>query len=189
MKISIIGAGNVGAAAGLFIAQKNLCDRLVLVDIVEAVKGKALDIQQAAESLDFTTDVEGGTKYEMIAESDIVINAAGFPRVQGTGSREDLLKENFQIAKTVCSAIKKFAPNAIVMNAANPVDSLTYGFYKILNFEPRKVLGMGGLLDCSRAQSLISKETGKSVSDIKTIILGTHGDGMVFLCNFVFFLN
>src|SRR3989344_6931658 len=165
MKISIIGAGNVGATAGLFIAQKNLCNHLVLVDIVETVKGKSLDIQQAATSLDFNTDIEGGTKYEMIAESNIIVNTAGFPRIQGSGSREELLEKNLQIAKTICSSIKKFAPNAIVMNVANPVDSLTYGFYKLLNFDSRKVFGMGGLLDCSRAQTLISKETGKSVSD------------------------
>ena len=181
MKISIIGAGNVGATAGLFIAQKNLCDHLILVDIVETVRGKALDIQQSAASLDFETIVEGGTKYEMIAESDIVVNTAGFPRIQGSGSREELLQKNFQIAKTVCSSIKKFAPNSIVMNVANPVDSLTYGFYKLLNFESRKVFGMGGLLDCSRAQTLLSKECGKHISDIKTTILGTHGDDMVFL--------
>lgn len=181
MKISIIGAGNVGATAGLFIAQKNICDHLVLVDIIETVKGKALDIQQAASSLDFETIVEGGTKYEMIAESDIIINTAGFPRLQSSKSREELLQKNFDIAKTVCSAIKKFAPNAIIMNVANPVDSLTYAFYKLLNFNKTKVFGMGGLLDCSRAQALISKEIGKSVEDIKTMILGTHGDDMVFL--------
>ncbi len=181
MKISIIGAGNVGATAGLVIAQKNLCEHLVLVDIVETVRGKALDIQQAASSLEFETQVEGGTKYEMIAESDIIVNTAGFPRIQGSGSREELLEKNFQIAKTISSSIKKFTPNAIVMNVANPVDSLTYAFYKLLNFDKSKVFGMGGLLDCSRAQTLISKETGKPVSDIKTMILGTHGDDMVFL--------
>ena len=101
MKISIIGAGNVGATAGLFIAQKNLCNHLVLVDIVETVRGKALDIQQSAASLDFETIVEGGTKYEMIAESDIIINTAGFPRIQGSSSREELLEKNLEIEKNL----------------------------------------------------------------------------------------
>jgi len=180
MKVSIIGAGNVGSSAALLLAEKDICDQIVLVDIVESVRGKAMDINQSSTALGFNTKVIGSTDYEMIKDSDVIVNTAGFPRLKGSGSRDELLEKNMEIAKTVCSNIRKYSPKSIVINVANPVDVLTYAFYKLLGNEPSKVFGMGGLLDCSRAAVLISKETGVSVKDINVIILGTHGDTMVF---------
>ena len=179
MKISIIGAGNVGASAGLLIAEKNLCDQLVLIDIVESVKGKAKDIQQASPTLDFQTELIGSTDYKEIEGSDIIINTAGFPRKEGE-SRDDLLKRNLEIVKSACSNIQKYSPDSLVINVANPVDSLTYAFSKLLNISSQRVFGMGGLLDCSRAQVLISKETNIQARYIEPVILGTHGDTMAF---------
>ncbi len=180
MKVSIIGAGNVGSSAALLLAEKDICDQIVLVDVLDSVKGKAMDIQQASLSLGFDTKIIGSTDYEMIKDSDIIVNTAGFPRIKDSGSRDELLEKNIGIAKTVCSNIKKYSPKSIVMNVSNPVDALTYAFYRLLGKESSKVFGMGGLLDCSRAAVLISKETGVSVKDIDVVILGTHGDTMVF---------
>lgn len=176
MKVSIIGAGNVGASAALFIAQKNICNHIVLIDIVESVIGKAKDIQQASSTLGFDTEIIGSKDYKEIKDSDIIVNTAGFPRKAGSGSRDELLEKNIEIVKTVSNNIKKYAPNALFINVTNPVDAITYAFSRLLK---NKVFGMGGLLDASRAESFISKETGIPVKDIKIIILGTHGDTMV----------
>lgn len=182
-KVSIIGAGNVGATAALHIAELDI-DEVVLVDIVDGVpQGKALDMAQSASIHGFDTKVHGSNEYEPIKESDIVVITAGLPRKPGM-SRDDLLIKNFNIMKSISENIKKYAPKAIVIVVTNPLDAMVYSVLKLTGFNPKKVIGMAGVLDTARFKAFLAMELKVSVKDIQTLVLGGHGDTMVPLPNF-----
>lgn len=178
MKISVIGAGMVGSTTAQRIADKKLADELVLVDIVEAVKGKALDIQESASIEGFDTKIIGTTEYRDISGSDIIVVTAGFPRMPGM-SREDLLAKNSEIVKKVAQNIKEYAKNAIVIVVTNPLDVMSYIMLKETGFDKNKVIGMAGILDTTRFATFIAEELNVTAKDVKALVLGSHGDSMV----------
>lgn len=178
MKISVIGAGMVGSTTAQRIADKNLADELVLVDIVESVKGKALDIQQCASIEGFDTKIIGTMEYKEIENSDLVIVTAGFPRMPGM-SRDDLVSKNSEIVRGVAKNIKEYAPDSIVIVVTNPLDVMSYLMLKETGFDKRKVIGMAGVLDAARFETFIAEELKVSPKDVKALVLGCHGDSMV----------
>ncbi len=179
MKISVIGGGNVGATALLCIAQKELANELVLIDIVEGMpQGKALDILEARPVQGFDGKIYGSNDYAAIKDSDIIVMTAGVARKPGM-SREDLLKTNQKIIEDAADKIKELAPNAIVIVVTNPLDIMTYLMYRRTGFEPKRVFGMAGVLDTARFKTFIAEELNVSVEDVSTIVLGGHGDNMV----------
>ncbi len=177
MKIAIIGAGQVGATTAHRIAEKGLGD-IVLMDIVDSVKGKALDLLESAPIECHDCSIIGSTDYEEIKGANIVIITAGLPRQPGM-SREDLLKKNKEIVKQAAENIKKFAPNSIVIVVTNPLDVMSYIVLKTTGFEPSKVMGMAGILDSARFRTFIAEELDVSKRDIHALVLGSHGDSMV----------
>ena len=178
MKVSIVGAGNIGAIAALRIIEKDLAD-VVLVDIAQGVpQGKALDIMETAPLIGTDKKIIGTNNNSEIKDSDIVVITAGFPRKPGM-NREDLINKNVTIINSICKNIKKYAPNAIVIVVTNPLDIMSYAALKATGFNKERVIGMGGILDSTRFRSFIAEKTGKSVKDIETMILGAHGDSMV----------
>jgi len=178
MKISVIGAGMVGSTTAQRIADKKLADELVLVDIVESVKGKALDIQESASIEGFSTKVIGTLDYKEISGSDIIIVTAGLPRQPGM-SRDDLLAKNSEIVKKVAQNIKEYAKNAIVIVVTNPLDVMSYIMLKETGFDKNKVIGMAGILDTTRFATFIAEELNVTAKDVKALVLGSHGDSMV----------
>ena len=179
MKISIIGAGHVGATATLFTVQKKLADEVVLIDIVDGLpQGKALDILESSPLLDFDIKLTGSNNYADLKQSDIVVITAGVPRKPGM-SRIDLLKININIVKSVTENIKKYAPNSIIIVVTNPLDIMTYTAHAISGFKTNKVFGMAGVLDVSRYKTFIANELNVSVSNISAMLMGGHGDSMV----------
>ncbi|MBU0898887.1 MAG: malate dehydrogenase [Nanoarchaeota archaeon] len=182
MKISVIGAGNVGSTTALKLVQKNLAD-VVLVDIAEGVaEGKALDIQHSVAVWNGESKIKGTTGISQISGSDIVIVTAGFPRKPGM-NRDELLKTNENIIKSISAEIKKHAPDSIVIVVTNPLDIMTYLALKKTGFPRERVLGMAGILDTSRFKALISEETKTNYNDIETMVLGGHNELMVPLVN------
>lgn len=183
-KISIIGAGRVGESTAQFIAEKNLCRHLMLIDIREGVpQGVALDIQETAPLLGFDTQVNGCHSAEGITDSDIIVVTAGIPRQPGM-SRSDILGTNVKIMDQIAQDIKKYSPNAIVIIVSNPVDSMTFRMFKQCGFPRNQVFGQAGVLDSTRMASFIAMETGLSVMDINAMVLGGHGDTMVPMMRF-----
>ncbi len=177
-KISIIGAGHVGAEAALGLVTKDVGD-IVLVDIKEGMpQGKALDMYEAMPLLGSSVSVQGTNTYDEIEGSDVVVITAGLPRKPGM-TREDLLKTNFEIVKGVCEEVKKRAPNAVVIIVTNPLDAMVYTAYKVLGFERTRVMGMAGALDSTRFRAFLAMELGVSPADVTAMVLGTHGDLMV----------
>lgn len=177
-KVAIIGAGNVGATTALMIAQQGLAD-IVLFDIAENLaKAKAIDISQALAAQGLNVRVAAANNYKELNGSDIVIVTAGFARKPGM-SRDDLLKANADVVKGVCKEIKKNTPQSIVMMVTNPLDVMAYLAYKITGFEPTRVFGMAGVLDSARLADYISIKLKTKRSDIKAMVLGSHGDLMV----------
>ncbi len=177
-KISVVGAGFVGSTCAHWAAQKELGD-VVLLDVNEgSAKGKALDLFEASPVKGFDSKVTGTSSYEDISESDIIIITAGIPRKPGM-SRDDLLKTNAKIMKTVCNGVKKYAPNTVVIVVSNPLDAMAYVAKQTLGFPRNRVIGMAGVLDSARFRSFIAEETGFSVKDIHAFVLGGHGDTMV----------
>jgi malate dehydrogenase len=184
-KISLIGAGNIGGNLALLAAQKGLGD-VVLFDVVPGLpQGKALDILQSFPAQNLHSHVSGTNDYKDIDGSDIVIITAGKPRLPGM-SRDDLLDINAKIMKDVAVNVKKFAPNAVVIVISNPLDAMVYQFAEISGFEKNHVVGMSGILDSSRLRAFISMETGVSPYDIRTFVLGGHGDDMVPLVRYTY---
>lgn len=178
-KISIIGAGNVGATTALLLAQKELADEIVLVDIIEGLaEGKALDISQAGAIEGFSANVTGSSDYSMISNSKIIVVTAGVVRKPGM-SRLDLLSKNANIIKEITLNIVKYAPNSIIIVVTNPVDIMSYYAWKISGFSSQRVLGQGGILDSGRFCYFIAQELKISTQNISTIILGGHGDSML----------
>lgn len=178
MKISIIGAGQVGATTALMLAEKELANDIVLIDILESVKGKALDMMCSSPVKPFSCSIDGSCDYEKIKDSDIIVITAGLPRMPGM-SREDLLEKNKQIIEGVCDNILKYAPNAILIVVTNPLDVMCYLVLKKTGFKKEKVIGMAGVLDSARLRNFIAKELNVSPKDVHSLVLGSHGDSMV----------
>ena len=182
-KISIIGAGFVGATAAHWAAAKELGD-IVLVDILEGIPlGKALDLYEAAPIEGFDAKVIGTNGYEETRDSDVVVITSGVARKPGM-SREDLLTTNKKIIESVVAQVVKASPGAILIMVANPLDTMTYLAYKKSGFPRERVMGMAGILDTARFKTFISMELGVSVEDIQALLLGGHGDEMVPLPRF-----
>lgn len=179
MKITVIGAGNVGATAAQRIAEKELAREVVLVDIVEGIpQGKGLDMLESGPVEGFDTRITGTNSYAETAGSDIVVITAGIPRKPGM-SRDDLLATNAGIIKSVTEQVTKTSPNAILIVVSNPLDVMVYVAQKVSGFPRERVIGMAGVLDTARYRTFIAMELGVSVEDVTAIILGGHGDSMV----------
>ena len=179
-KIGLIGGGQIGGNLALLAVQKNLGD-VVLFDIPASeglVKGKALDINQLSAVDGYDCRVTGSTDWKDVAGSDVVIITAGVPRKPGM-SREDLLDINLKIMKDVAANIKQHAPNAFVINVANPLDAMVYALYKIAELPKNMVVGMAGVLDTSRFKCFVAEALGCSIRDVEALVLGGHGDDMV----------
>ena len=179
-KIALIGAGNIGGELAAAAARRQLGD-VVLLDIPEkegVAKGKALDISQSAAIEGFDAKLTGTSKYEDIAGSDVVVVTAGVPRKPGM-SRDDLLSINLKIIRSVAEGIKKHAPNAFVIVISNPLDAMVHEMKKVTGFDKKKVIGMAGVLDSARFTSFIAAELDVSIKDVRTLVLGGHGDTMV----------
>jgi len=182
-KITIVGAGNVGATAAHWAAAKELGD-IVLVDIVEGIpQGKALDLLEAGPVELFDSRIIGTNRYEDTAGSDIVIITAGIARKPGM-SRDDLQKTNAEIVKGVAQQAVKYSPNAIFIVVSNPLDVMAYVTYKVTGLPRERVVGMAGILDTARYRTFIAQEVGVSVEDIQALVLGGHGDDMVPLVSY-----
>lgn len=183
-KITVVGAGNVGATAAQRLAEKQLARTVVVVDIVEGVpQGKALDQWESAPIEGFDSHVVGTNGYEETAGSDIVVITAGIPRKPGM-SRDDLLNTNAGIMKSVCEQVKKTSPNAILIIVSNPLDAMCYVAMKVTGFPRERVIGMAGVLDTARYRSFIAEALEVSVEDIQAMVLGGHGDTMVPLVSY-----
>ena len=179
-KIGLIGGGQIGGNLALIAMQKSLGD-VVLYDIPAAegmVKGKALDMNQLAAVDGYDCRVTGTTNWEDVAGSDVVIITAGVPRKPGM-SREDLLEINLKIMKDVATNLKNHAPNAFVINIANPLDAMVIALHKITGFKKNMVSGMAGVLDTSRFKCFVAEAVGCSIRDVEALVLGGHGDDMV----------
>jgi malate dehydrogenase len=177
-KISIIGAGFVGATAAHWAAEKELGD-VVLVDIIEGIpQGKALDLFEAGPVEGFDARVVGSNSYEETKDSDVVIITSGIPRKPGM-TREDLLETNKKIIESVVAQVVAQSPNAILIMVTNPLDTMTYLAVKKSGLSKKRVMGMAGILDTARFKAFIAMELGVSVEDIQALLLGGHGDEMV----------
>lgn len=179
-KITVIGAGNVGATCANVIAHKDLAKEVVLVDIKEGLaEGKALDIWQSSSINNFNVRMVGSTNdYLKTKGSGIVVITSGLPRKPGM-SRDDLIKTNAGIVKEVTESVVKYSPEAIIIVVSNPLDVMTYAAYKAANKLPNKVFGMAGILDTGRYKAFIADALDVSPKDIHAMLLGGHGDTMV----------
>ena len=179
-KISIIGAGNVGATTAHWCAAAELGD-IVLVDIPateDMPKGKALDLLQASPVMGFDSQITGTTSYEATAGSDVVVIAAGIPRKPGM-SRDDLLATNAKIMGSVCEQIKKTSDHAVVIVVSNPLDAMVQRAQQVTGFPTQRVIGQAGVLDTARYRTFLAQELNVSVEDISALLMGGHGDTMV----------
>lgn len=177
-KITVVGAGNVGATAALWAATKELGD-VVLVDIVEGVpQGKALDMAQAAPIEAYDVKLTGTNGYDETADSDVVIITAGLPRKPGM-SRDDLLKTNAEIVGSCTDEVAKRSPNAVIIVVSNPLDAMAQVAFKRSGFPKNRVLGMAGVLDAARMRCFLAEALDVSVEDVTAFVLGGHGDTMV----------
>jgi malate dehydrogenase len=177
-KVTVVGAGNVGATTAQRLAEKELCD-VVLVDIVEGVpQGKALDLTEAAPIEKHDAKLTGANGYEATAGSDIVIITAGIPRKPGM-SRDDLISTNAGIIKSVTQQIVKQSPDAILIIVSNPLDAMCHVAFDVSGFPKNRVLGMAGVLDSARFRAFIAMELNVSVENTHAFVLGGHGDTMV----------
>lgn len=177
-KVTVIGAGNVGATAAQRLAEKELCD-VVLVDIVEGVpQGKSLDLTEAAPIEKHDAHLTGANDYDASAGSDIIIITAGIPRKPGM-SRDDLISTNAGIMRTVTTEAAKRSPNAVIIIVSNPLDAMCQVAYEASGFPKNRVIGMAGVLDSARFRAFISMELDVSVENTHAFVLGGHGDTMV----------
>jgi malate dehydrogenase len=177
-KITIVGAGNVGATSAHWAAEKELGD-IVLVDIVEGMpQGKALDLMEARPVEGFDVTITGTNGYEETADSDLVIITSGLPRKPGM-SREDLLQKNKEIVSSVTKSVVAKSPDSIIIIVSNPLDTMSYVAKVVSGFPKHRVMGMAGILDSARFKVFIAMELNVSVEDIQAMVLGGHGDSMV----------
>jgi malate dehydrogenase len=183
-KITVVGAGNVGATAAQRVAEKELARQVVLIDIAEGIpQGKGLDQWQSAPIEGFDSRIVGSNGYEESAGSGIYIVTAGIARKPGM-SRDDLLNTNAGIVRQVCENIARVSPNAIIIMVSNPLDVMCYVAMKASGFPRERVIGMAGVLDTARYRAFLSTEIGVSVEDIQAMVLGGHGDTMVPLISY-----
>ena len=177
-KVTIVGAGNVGATAAHWIAAKELAD-VVLIDVAEGIpQGKALDLLEAMPIEKRDVHVIGANDYAEAANSDIVVITAGIPRKPGM-SRDDLLQTNYKIMSDVVNKITAVAPNSILIIVSNPLDAMAQAALKVSGFPKNRVLGMAGVLDSARMSSFVAMECKVSVENVHSFVLGGHGDDMV----------
>jgi len=177
-KITVVGAGNVGANCALRIAEKDLAD-VVLVDVVEGVpQGKGLDLLESGPVQGYDVAITGANDYAPTADSDIVIITAGFPRKPGM-SRDDLLMANYEIVRSATEEAVKFSPNSILILVTNPLDAMAQTALWVSKFNKERVVGMAGVLDSARFRTFIALELGVSVDNVTAVVLGGHGDTMV----------
>jgi len=182
-KITVVGAGNVGATTAHIAATQNLAD-IVLVDIVEGLaEGKALDIAEAGPVQLYDAHILGTTDWAMTADSDIVIVTSGVTRRPGM-SRDDLLAKNVQIVKDVSQNIVEYSPDSFIIVVCNPLDAMVYTAARVTGFSKSKIMGMAGALDSARFSYFLAVELGVSVANINTVLMGGHGDDMVPLPRF-----
>ncbi len=177
MKVTVVGAGAVGATCADNIARKELCSELVLLDIKEGIsEGKSLDLFQTSSLLGFDTRITGSTNdYTKTANSDVVVITSGIPRKPGM-TREELIGINAGIVKGVTENILKYSPNAIIIVISNPMDTMTYLALKSSGLPKNRIIGMGGILDSARFKCYLSLATGASTNDIHGVVIGGHGD-------------
>lgn len=177
MKVTIVGAGNVGASCAEYIALKRIASKVVLLDIKEGfAEGKALDLFQTATTLGFNTALEGVTNnYKATAGSDVVVITSGIPRKPGM-TREELIGINAGIVKSVSENILEHSPNAIIVVVSNPMDTMTYLALKATGLSKNRIIGMGGALDSSRFKAYLSLALKKPANDIHGMVIGGHGD-------------
>lgn len=177
MKVSVIGAGNVGASCAEYIAINKIASEVVILDIKKGLaEGKALDLTQTSSTLGFDTIVKGVTNdYKSTQDSDVVVITSGIPRKPGM-TREELIGINAGIVDSVTESILKFSPNTIIVVVSNPMDTMTYLALRSNKLEKNKVIGMGGALDSSRFKTYLSKALNKPQSDIHAMVIGGHGD-------------
>lgn len=177
-KITIVGAGNVGATTAHWAAAKELGD-IVITDVVEGMpQGKALDLMQSGPVEGFDCSITGTNDYADTAGSDIIVITAGLPRKPGM-SRDDLLEANVNILKAVTEAVTSQSPDAVLIVVTNPLDAMVYTAYKLSGFPKNRVIGMAGVLDTARFRTFIAMELDVSVEDVTAFVLGGHGDTMV----------
>lgn len=177
-KVTVVGAGNVGATAAQRLAEKELCD-VILIDIVEGVpQGKALDLTEAAPIEKHDAHLTGANDYAQSAGSDIVIITAGIPRKPGM-SRDDLISTNAKIMKSVTEQVAKLSPEAVLIIISNPLDAMCHVAYEASGFPKNRVIGMAGVLDSARFRAFIAMELNVSVENTHAFVLGGHGDTMV----------
>ncbi|MCH8029559.1 MAG: malate dehydrogenase [Candidatus Dadabacteria bacterium] len=182
-KISVIGAGHVGATTALRLAEMELGD-VVMVDIVEDMpQGKALDLMEMAPVVGYDVSITGANGYDDTAGSDIVVITSGIPRKPGM-SRDDLLATNAKIVKQVTEEVIKKSPDTILIVVSNPLDAMVYVAHRVSGFPRERVMGMAGVLDSARFRAFISMELGVSVDNIHAFVLGGHGDDMVPLAKY-----
>lgn len=177
-KVTVVGAGNVGANCALRIAEKELAD-VVLVDVVEGVpQGKALDLLESGPVEGYDVSITGANSYETTANSDIVVITAGFPRKPGM-SRDDLLVANYEVVRTATEQAVKYSPNCILILVTNPLDAMCWTAQQVSQFSKNRVIGMAGVLDTARFRTFIAEELGVSFENVTAMVLGGHGDTMV----------
>jgi malate dehydrogenase len=177
-KITVVGAGNVGANCAVRIADKELAD-VVLVDVVEGVpQGKGLDLLQSGPVQGYDVTITGANDYEPTANSDIAILTAGFPRKPGM-SRDDLLIANYEVVKAATEQVVKFSPNCIIIVVTNPLDAMAQAAFQVSGFSKNRVVGMAGVLDSARFRTFIAQELKVSVENVQGVVMGGHGDTMV----------
>ncbi len=182
-KVSIVGAGNVGATAAYYVAEKVIAD-IVMVDVAEGVtQAKALDFLHAGPMRRYDVSIKGTGNFSEIADSDVVVITAGFPRKPGM-DRMDLLKVNAGIVKSVAQNIAKYTPNSTVIVVSNPLDIMCHVAFRTTGFAVQRVMGMAGILDSTRFRYFVAQELGCALTDVHAMGLGGHGDQMVPLPRF-----
>ncbi len=176
-KVTVVGAGAVGATCANVLAIREVASEVVLIDIKEGLsEGKMLDVMQASATMDFKTKLSGATNdYSKSAGSDVVVITSGIPRKPGM-TREELIGTNANIMKSVIANVVKFSPEAIIVVVANPMDTLTYMAIKTSGVDKSRIIGMGGALDSSRFRTYLSLATGMPLADIEGMVIGGHGD-------------
>ena len=182
-KVTVVGAGNVGANCAVQLAQRELAD-VVVVDVMEGIPvGKALDILQSGPVVGADVTVTGANDYAPTADSDIIIFTAGFPRKPGM-SRDDLLWANYEVVKATVEQAVKYSPNSILIMVTNPLDAMCHVAHAVSGFPKHRVMGMAGVLDTARFRTFIAQELKVSVEDVVAFVLGGHGDTMVPLVRY-----
>ena len=177
-KVTVVGAGNVGASCALRIANKELAD-VVMVDVMEGVpQGKALDLLESGPVEGYDVSVTGANDYAPTENSDVVVITAGFPRKPGM-TRDDLLMANYEIVKSATEGAVKYSPNAIIVVVTNPLDAMCYTAHVTSKFPKHRVIGMAGVLDTARYRTFIAQELNVSMESVTAMVLGGHGDTMV----------